>query len=493
MRMGVAVTAAVLGGAVTTCATLTHKWDTVGDGLFGWLGPPYTDEVIEFYVEHYGLIVIGGATTCNASDPGSSDSFEAARMLRQKKPGLTILLYEATGFGALCLGSKEMLLHPEWWLRDDHGAVFNRTAHLENRTVNLGPLSIDWRIPEARQWWVTTVMQAHDGATLFDGLLVDSAGPSVHLDNTTHFVTKATEKALVQAKMDMLGEAKAYFSQLNGGEVIGNPTLEWGVVGYPDREAEQPFSDPHYHWQYLTGTLDEMFGGFGTQNSDDGSWNATMMNMSITAIVESTTKLNATVLVRGYPGPCSIPFLSLNASCVGEDKCPTMGPNAGMKHITVPQWAAGWPEPQPTTVEEFQEAAVRLLPQALAPYLILAGPSTWWSYAYFYGADSGWYVCKNNPKSCIAPQGWYPELAQKLGAPLGPATNKGWTWTREFEYASASIDLQDRTASKVTFHTGDKRPAAAKASATAVVDRQCTVEPQQWSSLLDEWRSVTVL
>lgn len=251
--------------------------------------------------------------------------------------------------------------------------------------------------------------------------------------------------------MLMLSEAKTFFKQANGGEVLGNPTLEWGVVGYPDRESKLPFSDPHYHWQFLTGTLDEMFGGFGSQQSN-GQWNASTMNISISAIVQSSTELGATVLVRGYPGPCSTPFISVNASCIGSDMCPKTGPKAGIKTITVPTWPEAWPEVTPTTVEGLQSAAARLIDQALAPYLIVTGPSVWWSYAYFYGSDTGFYECKANPKSCLAPAGWYPALRAKLGKPLGPAKNTGWKWSREFEFATVSIDLEDRTASRVSFH-----------------------------------------
>ena len=31
--------------------------------------------------------------------------------------------------------------------------------------------------------------------------------------------------------MDMLGEATAWFKTLNDGYVVGNPTLEWDVIG----------------------------------------------------------------------------------------------------------------------------------------------------------------------------------------------------------------------------------------------------------------------
>ena len=79
---------------------------------------------------------------------------------------------------------------------------------------------------------------------------------------------------------------QALFDRLKGGpgqgEIIANPLLPWGVVGFPSREARLPFPDPRYHWSYVTGALDEMFGGFGSQTKT-GQWNASTMNITFTA------------------------------------------------------------------------------------------------------------------------------------------------------------------------------------------------------------------
>ena len=77
---------------------------------------------------------------------------------------------------------------------------------------------------------------------------------------------------------------------MNDGYVVGNPTLEcapppsfppatisgwphllvlppacrWDVIGPNGGGRGGPFPET-YHWDYLRGTLDEMFGAFGTQ------------------------------------------------------------------------------------------------------------------------------------------------------------------------------------------------------------------------------------
>jgi hypothetical protein len=57
--------------------------------------------------------------------------------------------------------------------------------------------------------------QTGQGKQLFDGLMVDSAGPGswVQFRSPNHTISNASIAAIMQAKMDMLGEATAYDSQ----------------------------------------------------------------------------------------------------------------------------------------------------------------------------------------------------------------------------------------------------------------------------------------
>ena len=49
------------------------------------------------------------------------------------------------------------------------------------------------------------------------------------------------------------------------------------------------------------------------------------------------------------------------------------------------------------------------------------------------------------------PSKWFPEYSKPLGAPLGPATTDSTktVWKREFKHASVSVDLRDRSLSKI--------------------------------------------
>ena len=79
----------------------------------------------------------------------------------------------------------------------------------------------------------------------------------------------------------------------------------------------------------------------------------------------------------------------------------------------------------------------------------MAEESHFWLYSWFWGWDD-W--IPGQPDSTI-PTGFYPEAKCQLGAPLGPSTRVGgsWTYTRKYEYADVFVDLTNRTASRVDF------------------------------------------
>lgn len=133
------------------------------------------------------------------------------------------------------------------------------------------------------------------------------------------------------------------------------------------------------------------------------------------------------------------------------------GPSPGPPHPPPPPPPPAPPVPPyeglafPKTTREAAAVSSALLHEALAPYLIVAQPNTWFSYAWFYGVQSGWAPCPNDPGACTAPPEWYPDLQKHLGNPLGPALKVGTVYTREFEGCTAVVDLSDRRKSKVTW------------------------------------------
>lgn len=64
--------------------------------------------------------------------------------------------------------------------------------------------------------------------------------------------------------MAMMSLAQETFTTMNGGEVWGNPLMEYGDIGPVPNT-----SDPHINWNvtlsHYNGAFDEMFGSFSTQ------------------------------------------------------------------------------------------------------------------------------------------------------------------------------------------------------------------------------------
>ena len=75
--------------------------------------------------------------------------------------------------------------------------------------------------------------------------------------------------------------------------------------------------------------------------------------------------------------------------------------------------------------------SVKNLEFPLASFLIGAGEHCYFCYTWGWLPEYGSFD-------------WYPEFDRPLGAPKGDAVQKGWTFQRDFEHASVSVDLEKR-------------------------------------------------
>ena len=104
----------------------------------------------------------------------------------------------------------------------------------------------------------------------------------------------------------------------------------------------------------------------------------------------------------------------------------------------------------------WKKALAKYLPFNLAAFLSVATPTTWFTQAVWYADDQGFYTCPDAPTTCAAPEDFYADYLQKpLGKPLGARKAAGpYKWTREFEHASVTLDLNGDPVegSGITFH-----------------------------------------
>ena len=274
----------------------THGWGSVGEMLAADIGThssarydlsPAARPNWEWLANNYAAVTINGFGTlknCDTLDKhgrwhhtgkwnctGESTKTQAARILKGINPKIKVLWYQPSS--AVAHGgceNMELWEHPEWWMRDDHGNIQPPGEELKcipgNASASLAlgcQVRADWRVKQARDWWVQAplrqIVPQSDAASLVDGIFCDGSG--YHNKNPAH-ISNATYEKLFNAKMQLLAEANAFYGNLSGGEVWGNPLIQYEDIG------KKPPGSPSVSWNttlaHYAGAFDEMFGSFST-------------------------------------------------------------------------------------------------------------------------------------------------------------------------------------------------------------------------------------
>jgi len=179
------------------------------------------------------------------------------------------------------------------------------------------------------------------------------------------------------------------------------------------------------------------------------------MRWSIESIINASAA-GKTIVIHAFPGPAGA--LIKDPTGQNEPMFPVRGNTSTGNTFKVAQWAGS--ERVPEDADACRQASADRLVESLAPFLIVANEHVFFGYGWFYNLEDGYIPCKEGIE-CGMPGKWFPEYTRPLGVPLGPATkdSTGVKWTREFAHASVSIDLTDRTASKIEWHAvGDAFP-----------------------------------
>lgn len=387
----------------------THGWDTALaaqaiDFGYSQLTPTQARDV----ASHYGLVSL---EKCSSPHDTEAAIWASAALLKAAKPSIKVMFYLATDLGGLqCYAALHTYLsHPDWWLRDDAGALVNSSSHI--------PLP-DYTVAAMRDFWVAIPLNGTSGsaspfAGLIDGVLADGTGsPCLRLRAN---ISPARCAALAAGKAEMITALQAVFTATNGGVVMQN-----GIDMYPGNEGRG------LPWlRYSNGFQAEHFAVFESL-TQAGTLNASVVAsfMDAVATAAATGKL---VFVSTWPGLCTTPFDAQGW----------------------PSWPGGT---QPSTNAGWRAALLAKHTFALAGFLIMAETNVWMSYEGWYnGFVQGAVSCPDDPNACAAPSPWYPELQRPLGAPLGaavraPGTN---TWTRSFAHAHVTLNLDAPDASAI--------------------------------------------
>ena len=389
----------------------THSWDTVGDviGMHGKTSNFETlpdAETLKFIAENYPLTTSGSGCPKNGTiEEGMLAFGEAIKGYNSEtKVGMYWRTDMALEVPKCSAGAKEWADHAsDWSLKDDQG----------NPVDKHGSAMFDYSNPEF--------------CAFFTNLLLDLLKPTVSKDvptidyiyfdgpggSPTEFADGIGPERSAQILQDKMNFFTNFQESLNA-KGLGQNCFLNGVddVDAAQRLATTGASGVMFdHWSILQ----FLFRG---PVPNEGQFNTTLMNEAF-ELVTSDVLSNVSVLVKGWPGPI----------VKQKDEYPSN-------------------LPQPATPEDYQQIAGDRFNNELALFLLVAEDKDWWQYSWFWGFDD-W--VPNQPDSTV-PSDFFPETKCQLGAPKGKYTTKDQiVFTRNFEYATVTVNLNNRTDSKVTF------------------------------------------
>jgi hypothetical protein len=193
--------------------SFTHGWGTALEGQFSDFGYSLLSKKDAiFAATHYGMVSLEKCT----GYPGVSTEagiYATAAQLKTYNSNMRVFFYWPVDQQSLnCYAAyDEFMKHPDWWLRDDTGALVNFSA-----TVPL----MDASIKAARDWWVSVPLNGSGSpaAGIIDGALIDHTGSRCPSSKIS-----AARCANYTAGVSIMSrELQALFDATNGGVVIGN-------------------------------------------------------------------------------------------------------------------------------------------------------------------------------------------------------------------------------------------------------------------------------
>ncbi len=126
----------------------------------------------------------------------------------------------------------------------------------------------------------------------------------------------------------------------------------------------------------------------------------------------------------------------LRTMCVAEDLDAMQKAAHAGKIVCLKAWPGfSWQDAEMMKKphDELHRLASERLVFPLACFLVAAESHCYFCYTWGYTEAHGTFD-------------WYPEFDKPLGKPKGDAVRNGWTYNREFERASVSVDLEKATA-----------------------------------------------
>ena len=329
---------------------------------------------------------------------------KTAAAFKEINPDLHVGMYWRTDFnlelGDCSNGAAEWKAHPEWQLRDDQGNIV-----LEHGSGAM----FDYSNASFREFFTNVlldVMKATlpSGKVTMNYLYLD--GPDANPTQFAPGINPNRSAVIYSGKMSFFANLQLELDALGQDQII----LLNGVDTFTTAAEFQPTG--------AGGVMVDHFTILQFLNSTTGEFLVGPMN-DVFNLIRSETLGNMTQFIKGWPGPI-----------------------IEQRDIYPPNL------PQPVTRADFKQVAGDRFNSELALFLLVAEDHMFWQYSWFWGFDD-W--VPNQPDSSV-PDNFFPQTKCQLGEPKGTlVTSDNVTFTREFEYASVWVNLNNRTDSKVTF------------------------------------------
>ena len=399
--------------------TLSREWDWSRTRTWAEynMGRMMTASEAEFVATHYDVVGLGGIFGAHLNTAEVVQAAAAAQLKSFNKK-LKVIIYRNSDLdlGFAEKASLEFRRHPEWLLRSADGFPVDCPGGKDPRCEKMqGQLTWDPTIKAVRDWFINATIGAitnQTNGTAVDGVFVDGAG-----DEVDGRLTLSKSMFVNASHASMVGELNRRLHAIRPGMLtIGNGAV-LALCGWDGRkEVKTPCTRNLNH---LDSVCAEHFGSFESVDPVTGNFNGPIMEKWMTAVSEATAAGTA-VFVKSWPGP----FSMYNDTFTWK--------NFSDANITL-------------TNMDKKRLGAAALDWSLAAYLLIAAPTTYMSYGWWYQLSTGYAPCPHDPASCACPDDWYPALLKPTGKPLGPRQRapggSGHVWTREFERVSVQVDL----------------------------------------------------
>ena len=412
-------------GVIASGGPWTHSFASPSAFQFIDFGYSMLNDVdLAFVAQTYAIVSLEKCTGRPQGIKTEDAVYSMAGKLKALNPAIKVLFYLHTDMVSLeCyLAHTEYMARPDWHVRTDKGELVNASLNI--------PV-INFSIPAARAWFAAIPLKIGVFAVdLIDGLLADGTGSWTKVVCARGAVSKERCDALIAGKSLAVRAAQdAFDAAKTGGKVIQNGIFMYDGLPTNDRNL---FTLPD-----ADGIMGEHFAVFenviaaasGTPWRYDVPRIASFMDS-----VAVAAAANKTVVVATWPGPYVQPF-----SAQGW-----------------PSWPMG---DQPTSLAGWKVALAEKRAFALAGFLMMVEQNVFMQYQGFYTNTQGAIWCGAETR-CAAPEIWYPDAKQPLGAPLGAAVRVNNSWSRSFEHAFAYFNLDIPSASYVTFFSVSLTPSS---------------------------------